>query len=73
MSEETQPLEYDFETAIEEARKILEKLGKDEVPLNEGMKLYKEGMELLNKAGETLEKAKLEFQRIDNPGGSHEG
>jgi len=50
-----------FEEKIEKSQKILEKLSNPEVSLEEGMKLYKEGVKELKEASEMLEKAKLEF------------
>jgi exodeoxyribonuclease VII small subunit len=50
-----------FEEKIEKSQKILEKLSNPEVSLEEGMKLYKEGIKELKEASEMLEKAKLEF------------
>jgi len=56
---------YDFETKVEAAKKIMEKLMDPEIPLEESVKLYKEGMALLKEAGEILEKAKLEVETIE--------
>ncbi len=55
----------DFETKVEAAKKIMEKLMDPEIPLEESVKLYKEGMALLKEAGEILEKAKLEVETIE--------
>ncbi|WP_457597415.1 exodeoxyribonuclease VII small subunit [Hydrogenimonas sp.] len=55
----------DFEGKIEAAKRIMEKLMDPEIPLEESVKLYKEGMALLKEAGEMLEKAKLEVETIE--------
>ena len=55
----------DFESRVEAAKKIMEKLMDPQIPLEESVKLYKEGMALLNEAGEILEKAKLEVETIE--------
>ncbi|WP_456382524.1 exodeoxyribonuclease VII small subunit [Hydrogenimonas sp.] len=56
---------YDFETKVEAAKKIMEKLMDPEIPLEESVKLYREGMALLKEAGEILEKAKIEVETIE--------
>jgi len=55
----------DFESKLEAAQKIMERLMDPDIPLEEGVKLYKEGMTLLKEAGEILEKAKLEIETIE--------
>jgi len=55
----------DFESRVEAAKKIMEKLMDPQIPLEESVKLYKEGMALLKEAGEILEKAKLEVETIE--------
>ena len=55
----------DFESKVEAARKIMDRLMDPEIPLQESVKLYKEGMALLKEAGEILEKAKLEVETIE--------
>ena len=57
-----------FESRLEKTKAILEKLSDTDLPLDEGMKLYKAGMEELKAATEMLERAKLEFQTIENTG-----
>jgi len=58
--------EISFEARLSSAKQILEKLSDNELPLNEGMKLYKEGMNALNEAVKMLESAKLEFETLDD-------
>ncbi len=55
----------DFESKVEAAKKIMDRLMDPEIPLQESVKLYKEGMALLKEAGEILEKAKLEVETIE--------
>ena len=55
----------DFESKVEAAKKIMEKLMDPELPLEKGVKLYREGMSLLKEAGEILEKAKIEIETIE--------
>jgi exodeoxyribonuclease VII small subunit len=55
-----------FEEKLEKTKAILEKLSNNELPLDEGLKLYKEGMAELTQAAKMLEDAKLEFETIEN-------
>jgi len=55
-----------FEDKLQKTKEILEKLSNSELPLDEGIKLYKEGMKELNEATKMLEDAKLEFETIEN-------
>ena len=57
--------EMDFEGKIESAKGIMERLMDPEIPLEESVKLYKEGMKLLKEAGRILEAAKLEVETIE--------
>ena len=68
MAEENNILEAanSFEEKLEKTKAILEKLSNNEIPLDEGIKLYKEGMKELNQAAKMLEEAKLEFETIEN-------
>ncbi len=65
MEERKGVMTNDFEGKIEAAKRIMEKLMDPEIPLEESVKLYKEGMALLKEAGEMLEKAKLEVETIE--------
>ncbi len=57
--------EADFEGKIEAAKRIMERLMDPQIPLEESVKLYKEGMKLLKEAGRILEEAKLEVETIE--------
>ncbi|KGI57339.1 exodeoxyribonuclease VII small subunit [Campylobacter sp. MIT 97-5078] len=54
-----------FEENLNEANKALEELNKDELSLDESVKIYKQGLEFIKNARELLEKAKLEIKEID--------
>jgi len=56
--------ERDFEGKIVRAKEILEGLMNPEVSLEEGVKLYKEGLEELKSAQEMLNSAKIEYEEI---------
>jgi len=56
--------ERDFEGKIVRAKEILEGLMNPEVSLEEGVKLYKEGLEELKSAQEILNSAKIEYEEI---------
>ena len=55
-----------FEKKIENIKSIIEKLGSDDIKLNEGVKLYKEAEKQIKQARELLEKAKLEITTASN-------
>ena len=55
-----------FEEKLEKTKGILEKLNNNELPLDTGVKLYKEGMQALSEATKMLENAKLEFETIES-------
>lgn len=54
-----------FEELIDEARQILARLAQPELPLHEGVALYKEGMNKIRLAGKMLDDAKLEIETFD--------
>jgi len=51
-----------FETKIEEAKKLLDKLIDPEITLQDSVKVYKDGIKELEDAQKLLDEAKLEFQ-----------
>jgi len=53
-----------FETKIEEAGKLLEKLIDPNITLSESVSVYKEGMDQLQKAQKLLDEAKLQFEEL---------
>jgi len=60
MSEEN----IDFETKLENAKKILERLMDPEITLEESVKAYDSGMKELHSAQKLLEEAELKIQTI---------
>ncbi|MGB2552975.1 exodeoxyribonuclease VII small subunit [Campylobacter sp. MOP51] len=58
--------EDSFESKLIKANEILEKLSKDDLSLEQSVKLHKEGKRLLDEAGEILQNAKLQIKEISN-------
>ncbi|QKF92665.1 MULTISPECIES: exodeoxyribonuclease VII small subunit [unclassified Campylobacter] len=58
--------EDSFESKLIKANEILEKLSKDDLSLEQSVKLHKEGKKLLDEAGEILQNAKLQIKEISN-------
>jgi exodeoxyribonuclease VII small subunit len=56
----------DFETKLENAKKILEVLMNPEITLQESLKAYEEGTKELQDAQKMLEDAQLKIQEIKN-------
>ena len=54
----------DFETRLQNAKKILEKLMRPDITLSESVKAYEEGIKELESAQKMLEEAKLQIQEI---------
>ena len=54
----------DFETKLENSKKILETLMKPEITLEESVKAYEEGMKELKAAQKMLEDAEIKIQEI---------
>jgi exodeoxyribonuclease VII small subunit len=53
-----------FESKIEEAQKLLEKLIEPDITLSRSVEVYKKGLKELDEAQKLLDEAKLEFQEI---------
>jgi len=53
-----------FETKLENAKAILEKLMNPEITLQESVKAYEQGMKELSDAQKMLEEAQLKIQEI---------
>jgi len=53
-----------FEAKLENAKKILEKLMKPEITLEESVKAYEQGMKELQEAQKMLHDAELKIQEI---------
>lgn len=58
--------EITFETKIENAKKILEKLMNPDITLQDSVKAYEDGIKELNEATKMLEEAKLKINEIKN-------
>ena len=53
-----------FESKIEKIEKLLEILNDENLTLSDSVKLYKDGLKLVNEARAMLENAKLEIAQI---------
>ena len=58
--------EQSFEEKLALADKILNDLSKDDVSLENSIKLHEQGKKLLNEAREILENAKLSIKQVDD-------
>ena len=58
--------EQSFEEKLALADKILNDLNKDDVSLENSIKLHERGKKLLNEAREILENAKLSIKQVDD-------
>ena len=58
--------EQSFEEKLALADKILNDLNKDDVSLENSIKLHQQGKKLLNEAREILESAKLSIKQVDD-------
>ncbi len=58
--------EQRFEEKLALADKILNDLNKDDVSLENSIKLHEQGKKLLNEAREILENAKLSIKQVDD-------
>ena len=58
--------EQSFEEKLALADKILNELNKDDVSLENSIKLHEQGKKLLNEAREILENAKLSIKQVDD-------
>ena len=58
--------EQGFEEKLALADKILNDLNKDDVSLENSIKLHEQGKKLLNEAREILENAKLSIKQVDD-------
>mgnify|MGYP002008567950 CR=1 FL=1 len=55
-----------FEQALDELDKIVQKLEKDDVSLNQSIELYQRGVELSKKCSDLLEKAELKIKEVQS-------
>ena len=54
-----------FEENLQKANKALERLNEEALSLEDSVKIYKAGLENIEKARAELEKARLEVERVD--------
>ena len=61
----------DFETSMQRLEQIVRSMERGDVPLEESLKLFQEGTELVRSCGKLLEEAQLQVKKImTNPDGS---
>lgn len=60
--------EMDFESALKQLEDINNKLERNKVPLEEAVRLYELGMELIKYCGDKLDEAEGEFKKIGEEG-----
>ena len=58
--------ELNFETKIDEANKLLEKLIDPQITLSDSVNIYKEGMKELESAQKLLDEARFQFEELSN-------
>lgn len=59
-----QAKELDFETHVAKVKDIIQQLNNNALNLKDGMKLYKEAQEHINKANKMLEEAEFELKNV---------
>ncbi len=64
--------DFRLEEAFETIEELLEKLGSREVSLEESFALYQEGMKLLKKCNEKIDRVEKQMLQIDEEGQIHE-
>jgi len=57
---------FDFEKSLDELEKIVLALEKNDVSLDEAIKLFEKGIELSDKCRKTLEKAETKITALTN-------
>lgn len=64
--------EFRLEEAFETIEQLLGKLGDRDVSLEESFALYQEGMNLLKKCNEKIDRVEKQMLQIDEEGQTHE-
>ena len=54
----------DFESSMQRLEQIVRSMERGDVPLEESLKLFQEGTELVKNCGQLLEKAQLQVKKI---------
>jgi exodeoxyribonuclease VII small subunit len=55
----------DFETKIDDAKKLLDKLLDPQITLSNSVEVYKQGMQKIKEAQNLLDDAKLQFEELN--------
>lgn len=61
-----------LEESFEQIEKLLEKLGDREVSLEDSFRMYQEGMELLKRCSDRIDRVEKQMLQIDEEGQVHE-
>ncbi len=64
VAKKTEPAEQTFEETLQRLEEIVENLERGDVPLEESLKLYEEGIALSRICAEKLKQAELSIQRL---------
>jgi len=64
-TEENNKEELSFESKIEDAKKLLDKLLDPQITLQNSVKVYKEGMSKISEAQKLLDEAKLQYEELN--------
>ena len=64
MNDKTKEKSLDFEKSLEKLEKIIEALEDGELPLNESIKTFEEGVKLTKHCQDLLSKAELKIQKL---------
>ncbi len=61
--------EFSLEEAMTKLDDVIENLSEESLPLEKSFELYKEGMDLLNKCNNAIDKVESELVKIENSNG----
>lgn len=64
--------EFSLEEGLEQIERLLERLGDQEVSLEESFRLYQKGMELLKQCNARIDHVEKKMLQIDGEGQTHE-
>lgn len=64
--------EFSLEEGLDQIEQLLERLGDQEVSLEESFKLYQKGMELLKQCNARIDHVEKQMLQIDEEGQTHE-
>lgn len=64
--------EFNVDQGFEQLDQIIEKLGSDEIKLSDAVKLYSEGVTVVKKCKDSLDKVEKELIILDENGEEHE-